>query len=1585
MPTPRKPSARQQSPFEESPYPPIAEQFDNMEFSDMAPNFGGTRPQSLQTDVSDMDSIMKSPVMDTFEFETGPYASPGSSRVPSGPGLPSRPGPTKATNPYRQTTPKLSDAFERSIEYSEEPPDASRDPPHIQLHLPDNHTGHEGDTMKRHRWGTQRTKKGKPAGMARSKTLRWKRQTSQKPLSRRNSTDHVDEDESDDENDRKNELRTIYFNLPLPDDLLDPSTREPVATYPRNKVRTTKYTPLSFVPKNLAFQFKNVANVYFLILIVMGFFSIFGVPNPAVSAVPLIVIVVITAVKDAIEDSRRTLLDAEVNNTPTHILQGVENANTSDDNISAWRRFKKACTRGVVVTFRYFNGVFTKDGRVQRTRDKEEAARKDAPRKLFQRDSFDSYMSDDRRKSFQMADLSNPFTDSNAVNTILDPSLPLDTSVRFRKLYWKSVKVGDIVRIHNNDEIPADVAILATSDADGACYVETKNLDGETNLKVRQALKCGGRLQRAADCSRMKFWLESEGPHANLYSYQGNLKWERGEVSNEAITINNMLLRGCSLRNTKWAVGIVVFTGTDTKIVLNAGITPTKRSRITRELNVSVLLNFVLLFVICFVSGIVNGVYYARKNESRQFYEFGDIANGAAANGIVGCFVAVILYQSLVPISLYISIEIIKTAQAFFIYSDVLMYYARLDYPCTPKSWNISDDLGQIEYIFSDKTGTLTQNVMEYKKCTINGITYGRAYTEALAGMRKRQGIDVESEGARERELIRIDKDVMLEKLHAINRNPQLTEAKVTFVSSEYVDDLNGAKGGYQQKCNEHFMLTLALCHSVIAEPSKTDPDKLVYKAQSPDEAALVGTARDTGFTFLLRTKKGLVVNVQGEDKEYQILNTLEFNSTRKRMSAIVKIPSANPSEPPKALLICKGADSIIYSRLRKDNDQDLLERTALHLEEFATEGLRTLCIAQRELSWTEYEEWNRKHEIALAAITKREEKMEEVADSIERELILLGGTAIEDRLQDGVPDSIAILGQAGIKLWVLTGDKVETAINIGFSCNLLGNDMELLVIKTEGEDIARLVDGSQEPKMIVDALITKYLAKFQLQGSMEELVAAKGDHTPPNPNFGVVIDGDALKLALQGETQRKFLLLCKQCKAVLCCRVSPAQKAAVVKMVKETLDVMTLAIGDGSNDVAMIQAADVGVGIAGEEGRQAVMSSDYAIGQFRFLTRLILVHGRWSYKRLSEMVPCFFYKNVIFSIALFWYGIYNDFDGSYLFEYTYLMFYNLAFTSIPVVLMGIVDQDVSDVVSLLVPQLYKTGILRSEWTITKFWWYMGDGLYQSVISFYFPYLCFYKGFVGMDGLTRDHRFWMGMYVATIAAAACNIYILFHQYRWDWLLSLLVAVSILLVFGWTGVWTSFTSSQEFYNAASQVYGSASFWVCLFVGIMACILPRFAYDFAQKLYFPKDVDIVRECVARGDFAAYPLNYDPTDPDRVKISDYSRGKSMDAPRMSMSSDVSSMVTATVGGTDLNITRPNRSTMLSGYGSPSLFETYGEGFPEAEARTSLERTRRSMAEERGPMRRSMDRPRTSLEIPSVTTAVGLIKTLSNGRQVL
>lgn len=280
------------------------------------------------------------------------------------------------------------------------------------------------------------------------------------------------------------------------------------------------------------------------------------------------------------------------------------------------------------------------------------------------------------------------------------------------------------------------------------------------------------------------------------------------------------------------------------------------------------------------------------------------------------------------------------------------------------------------------------------------------------------------------------------------------------------------------------------------------------------------------------------------------------------------------------------------------------------------------MCLSYRFISPEEYKPWNKRFHEAAASIHNREERLDAVSEEIEQNMLLMGGTAIEDRLQEGVPETIAELSKSGIKLWVLTGDKTETAINIGFSCNLLTTDMELLILRSDNRaDTAKLLDNTLE-KLDKEA--------------QTELNTTTGER-----KYALVIDGTTLKYGLENATREKVLSLGMRCSSVICCRVSPKQKAQVVNLVKKGLKVMTLAIGDGANDVSMIQEANVGVGISGVEGRQAVMASDYAIGQFRFLRKLLLVHGRWSYLRTSEMIMGFFFKNAVWTFLLFWYQIF--------------------------------------------------------------------------------------------------------------------------------------------------------------------------------------------------------------------------------------------------------------------------------------------------------------------------------------------------------
>ncbi|KAL0077663.1 hypothetical protein F4703DRAFT_1880396 [Phycomyces blakesleeanus] len=1293
--------------------------------------------------------------------------------------------------------------------------------------------------------------------------------------------------------------RKIYVNMPLPANEYDDKGKLIKGNYVSNRIQTAKYTPLTFVPKNLFEQFRNVANLYFLFIVVLQCIPLFGVTEPAVSALPLIAILVITGIKDAVEDWKRNQSDDKVNKskvftlhhwTNTNIprvekgpwhwlhiilgffssLAGIENnfAHTyrsikdrpvvlprldSDYRTLSHRTASKATTTagtlaseqnlpsgsnqtsGTSVTAtgnKLLGTVKQKSGtlRSELTNIFTPSERHmpyrpgSIPHSVLYRKPTNQTSQTDRRPS-----TIHPGGEPCADRMAGEPEAP-NCKVCWQMVQWQDLNVGDYVMIRNDDNIPADIAILSTSEVDNLCYVETQNLDGETNLKVRQGLQATSGLRSVHDCERARFYIETEPPHANIYQFNGVVRWNieqpddnQSTVSHqktEAVTYNNLLLRGCVLRNTRWAIGIVVYTGVETKIMLNSGKTPSKRSKIAKATNPHVIANFVILAIISIVSSIMASVQFNDTGSSR-FFDFNIEGSNPTYAGFLTFWVTLILYQNIVPISLYVSVEIVKTFAAYFIFSDIDMYYEETDTPCVPRSWNISDDLGQIEYIFSDKTGTLTQNVMEFRKCTINGVSYGMGETEAMRGARKREvGVseDNHEETGPEQENNELDqaRKTMYEKQAGMFTNKYIGP-NPTFVDPNLFDDI--AKDDLQSTALIHFFLTLGLCHTVMAE--KTEDDNIEYKAQSPDEAALVGTARDLGFVFLGRESNILSIDVMGELQTFELLNVLEFNSTRKRMSVILR-----PTDSDKIVLLCKGADSVIIERLctdfgdqndLKESQENVKEATLQHLEEFANEGLRTLCLSYRFISTEEYKPWNRRFQEASSSINNREERMEEASEEIECNMLLMGGTAIEDRLQEGVPDTIAELAKSGIKLWVLTGDKTETAINIGFACNLVTNDMDLIILKATNREDTK--------KQLEDALVST--------------------DKDSDVKRALVIDGITLKYALEPEAKESMLDLGMRCASVLCCRVSPKQKAEVVMLVKKGLKVMTLAIGDGANDVSMIQAANIGVGISGVEGRQAVMASDYAIAQFRYLQKLLLVHGRWSYLRTAEMIMGFFFKNIVWTFVLFWYQIFCQFNGTILFDYALVTLYNLIFTSLPIIFLGIWDQDLSAKISLAYPELYRMGLRNDKFKVWRFWLTIFDSIFQSAVCFFFPYMLLLGGSIDPTG--RDHNgvYELGTIISSIAVIVANLFVAFSLYSYTWIQLVGIAGSICVYYVFVAIYALFNTF--IFAGQSNVFGTGLYWLSLILTVVACFLPRVSAKHYLHQYHPYDNDIVREDV------------------------------------------------------------------------------------------------------------------------------------------
>ncbi|VFQ61243.1 unnamed protein product [Cuscuta campestris] len=856
--------------------------------------------------------------------------------------------------------------------------------------------------------------------------------------------------------------------------------------------------------------------------------------------------------------------------------------------------------------------------------------------------------------------------------------------------------------------------------------------------------------------------------------------------------------------------------------MMNAMKIPSKRSTLEKKLDKLILTLFSVLFCMCVLGAIGSGVFiddkyfYLRfetgKNADVQFNP-----NNRFAVAALTMFTLITLYSPIIPISLYVSVEMIKFIQSTqFINNDLCMYHPESNTPAQARTSNLNEELGQVEYIFSDKTGTLTRNLMEFFKCSIGGEIYGTGVTEIEVGIAQRNGTSVQVQQS---------------------QNPA-REKGFNF------DDSRLMRGAWRNESNpdacKEFFRCLAICHTVLPEGEDT-PEKIRYQAASPDEAALVVAAKNFGFFFCKRTPTMIYVreshvekmgNIQ--DVPYEILNVLEFNSTRKRQSVVCRYPDG------RLVLYCKGADTVIYERLAS-GDNDLKKRTREHLEHFGAAGLRTLCLAYRVLNPDAYENWNDRYIQAKSSLRDREKKLDEVAELIENDLVLIGCTAIEDKLQEGVPACIETLSRAGIKIWVLTGDKMETAINIAYACNLINNDMKQFIISSETNAIREVEDKGDQVEI---ARFMKDAVKNDLQRCYEE--AQEYLHSEARPKLALVIDGKCLMYALDPSLRVMLLNLSLNCSAVVCCRVSPLQKAQVTSLVRKGAKRITLSIGDGANDVSMIQAAHVGVGISGQEGMQAVMASDFAIAQFRFLTDLLLVHGRWSYMRICKVVTYFFYKNLTFTLTQFWFTFRTGFSGQRFYDDWFQSLYNVIFTALPVIVLGLFEKDVSAFLSKKYPELYKEGIRNSffKWRVVAVWALFA--IYQSLVLYYCVTASTTKGMNSsgkMFGLWDVSTLAFTCVVVTVnlrLLMMCNTITKWHQIS--------VGGSILLWFIFIFVYSGVVLPKDQKNIYFVIYVLMStlyFYVALILVPVAALFGDFLYQGAQRWFFPYDYQIVQE--------------------------------------------------------------------------------------------------------------------------------------------
>ncbi|BFZ59544.1 drs2 neo1 protein [Saitoella coloradoensis] len=1251
------------------------------------------------------------------------------------------------------------------------------------------------------------------------------------------------------------EGRVLILDAQHKDPLIDPRTKKP---YIDNLIVSSRYTIYNFLPRQLYAQFSKIANCYFLLVSIMQMIPGWSTTGNYTTIVPLLFFLSISMAREGFDDVRRYRLDKVENNQETEVFRAYQP---------------------------------------------------------------------------------------------MEPGESIGPRV-WQKIKWKDIRVGDIVRLHQNEWVPADLLLLNSSGENGVAYLETMALDGETNLKTRQALP-KIREYCATDEALATFRTEItvEQPNQDLYNFDGKIAMDGDMIP---LTNNDILYRGSILRNTSSITGFVIFSGEETKIRMNASKNArTKAPTLQKSVNKVVVIIVIFVILLAVFCTAAYQIWHKQYEREAWYLQDAKVAFMPIAAGFV------ILFNTLVPLSLYVTMEIVKLAQMLMLQMDIDMYDEVTDTPAEARTATINEELGQVSYVFSDKTGTLTDNIMLFRKISVAGYAWlhdldlqqerrredGKLYLRHKKRTTKKTIKRQKKEAMSRAKSMDVDRGIMRSQSIPLNGGEY---GVVTMLedAEEPPHWKPSAQPGKQQPVRNTIDLLEYLQthpHTIFSRRARFFLLAIALywgmwntqAAASPDELALVNAAKELGYIVVDRSVNAVTVKTYPNGLEeqpmvevYQILDVIEFSSKRKRMSIVLRFPDG------RICLFCKGADSIIAERLRmkdiaqkkkadvrrsasmrksveaerylarnsmnasrsrpsmqlarrstadrmetirdldvwlkdrKDsvdddsiytrtsvqfdsrhsmaygelksplllerefrsdlmdlvddkivlNDALVFERTFQHIDDFATEGLRTLLYGHKFLDNNEYQVWRKIYNEATTSLIDRQLKIENAAEIIETDLEVSGATAIEDKLQRGVPEAIDKIRRAGIKIWMLTGDKRETAINIGHSCRLIKDFSTVTILDSNDTDMTG----------------TMAQAMLDLQdGHVAHSV--------------IVVDGATLADIESDMTMMTlFLDLGVKADSVIVCRASPSQKATMVRCVRKKVQrSVTLAIGDGANDIAMIQEAHVGIGITGKEGLQAARCSDYSIAQFRFLQKLMFVHGRWCYIRTSKFILGTFYKETVFYLMQAIFQRHVGYTGTSLFESWSLSVFNTLFSSLPVIIPGVLSQDLHATTLLAVPELYRKGQHNEAFNIKVYLGWQFIAVCQAFIGFYIALL-----FVGLPSADSGDLFQFGSVIFTYVVILVIVKLQFLESR-NWT-AITWVTAVITTFGWfiwnmllSGIYTNNKIYKVKGNFISHMGRNLSWWCAVLLSLAAAILFDVLVSTVRANMFPTDSDVFSE--------------------------------------------------------------------------------------------------------------------------------------------
>ena len=1044
--------------------------------------------------------------------------------------------------------------------------------------------------------------------------------------------------------------------------------QHPPPRFPPNAVSNAKYSAWSFLPRTLYNEFSFFFNMYFLMVALSQAIPPLRIGYLSTYVAPLAFVLAITLGKEALDDIARRRRDAEANREEYTVLR------LRDSSEIQWIKGKRKRRSGLPSNKDWGRGV-SKRSRLDAIEEEEENLGEDNQGVIsnIEVDEIDIKSRDlkvgdilklgkDQRVPADLVILKSYTTESS----ITVPSIPAASPVSSKETgpLVEPLEERPIARTLNagKDSKRSTSPDISTSSADaggvGETFIRTDQLDGETDWKLRLASPLTQSLD-PHDFTRLKIVAGKPSKEVNEFvgtveygpqTSQGVAKRSANDsdiiIKTSPLTIDNTAWANTVLASNATVLAVVVYTGEQTRQALSTSPSRSKAGLLEYEINnlTKILCALTLTLSVALVA--IRGI---EGRPGQQWY--------------VAVTRFLILFSTIVPISLRVNLDMGKSVYARFIERDQ-------DIPGTVvRTSTIPEELGRIEYLLSDKTGTLTQNEMDLKKIHVGTVSYAN---EAMDEVRTyiRQGFST-----------------------GVTNDATHTASLVT-PSSTYASTSAGASTTRTRReigsRVRDLVMALALCHNVTPSTEEYKGQSVTtYQASSPDEIAIVRWAESVGLRLMHRDRH--TITLQSVDTSrivvrVKILEVFPFTSAGKRMGIILQFSQGSESavssleSSAEVWFYQKGADTAMTSIVAANDWLD--EETA----NMAREGLRTLVVGRRKLSIQHYNEFSMRYKQASMSLQNRDSSMSKIVkDYLEHNLELLGVTGVEDKLQKDVKSSLELLRNAGIKIWMLTGDKVETARCVAVSAKLVSRTQHIHTIthlsKASGSSAA------------LDTL---------------SLLRSKPETT------ALLIDGDSLSYFLTYHRQ-DFISVAVLLPAVIACRCSPTQKADIATLIRHFTRKRVLCIGDGGNDVSMIQAADVGVGIVGKEGRQASLAADFSITTFHHLTKLLVWHGRNSYKRSAKLAQFVIHRGLIISVCQTFYSIATQLQPHALYRDWLLVGYATVYTMAPVFSL-VLDKDVDEGLANLYPELYKELTTGRSLSYRTFFVWVAVSIYQGGI-----------------------------------------------------------------------------------------------------------------------------------------------------------------------------------------------------------------------------------------------------------------------------